>query len=424
MENDLRSRGRILLLIAGAVAGVLLNVAVELLDGDVWPTTMFVAIIAICLAVFLIINRQTVWQNRRRPIPWIILGAAVTVAIALLFAAADEFRFGFLMTGFLAVPAMLLLYASAVLYDVPAHEDGRYLVGAGKLLVVSSILSVPDFFKTLGALFRRRTVLQEGTANGTEGQPPARKRISPALIGFIIGIPLLIAVMALLISADENMGALLRGFGDVFRGIDVVRWGWRVWLVFRMMLFVFPLMFGTRFHRGDAPRVRAPHLPGPTLAVICGLMLAAYALFLGLQFSYLFGGVLPEAYTYSSYAVKGFAELIVVSGINDVLLALMESYSEKKPVVTVLQWALLIANALLLASAGLRLGMYIGAYGWTEKRFLSAWLMVFVAFLTLLTGARFLNKHIPLRRVACVALIVWYAALFAADWSTVFGFGC
>ena len=411
-KRGLGRGGRLLLLLAAFVTGVLAWLALEEVYGDFWPAFVIETIYAICLGAFLVLNRETVRAKRKEPLPWIVLGATVTVMIATVFGIIDGSDFSFRFYAFFTVPAMLLLYAATIVYDVPLHEEGRLVLGAGKLLVVSSILSVPEMFRSIGMLFRRRKAAEEAPV----GAAPARKRFLQVLIGLIIGIPLLIAVIALLTNADAHMGELLHGLGEWIGDIEFDLWILRLFIVFRMMLFVFPLMYGTRFRSGNAPRMREFRLPGTTLTVIGGLVLLAYGLFLGLQFSYLFGGTLPEAYTYSSYAVKGFKELIVVSAINDVLLAAMERYSDESMPLTVVKWLILTANALLVASAGLRLGMYIGAYGWTERRLLSAWLEMFIAFLTVLTGIRFVKKEIPLRRIAGAVFLIWYAVLCVVDW--------
>lgn len=413
-KRGLDRRGRLLLLLSAFVTGVLSWLLLEKTPGDLWTALLLQVIYAGCLGIFLVLNREAVRRKRKDPLPWLVLGTTVTVMIATVFAAEDGLELTYQAYGFFTVPLMLLLYAATVVYDVPLHEEGRLVLGAGKLLVVSSILSVPEMFRSMGMLFRWHKTAEEATAETV----PARKRFLQVFAGLLIGIPLLIAVIALLTGADERMGELLRGAGEWIGDIEFGLWMVRGYIVFRMMLFVFPLMYGTRYRSGNAPRVREFRLPGATLTVIGALVLTAYGLFLGLQFSYLFGGTLPEAYTYSSYAVKGFRELITVSVINDVLLALMERYSEKKPLLTLIKWLILTANALLVASAGLRLGMYISAYGWTEKRLLSAWLEVFIAGLTVLMGVRFVKKEIPLRRIAGAAFLVWYALLCVIDWGT------
>ena len=82
------------------------------------------------------------------------------------------------------------------------------------------------------------------------------------------------------------------------------------------------------------------------------MMIIAYIIFAIFQFEYLSGfNGLPEEYTYSEYARAGFGELIVVSLINFLLLALSVRYGEKHAVLSLLNGLLLLANALLLFSA-------------------------------------------------------------------------
>ncbi len=65
--------------------------------------------------------------------------------------------------------------------------------------------------------------------------------------------------------------------------------------------------------------------------VVIGLLLVAYARFTYVQFTYLFGGVLPVDLTYSEYAREGFAQFLTITVINFTVLVEPYMASRKAP---------------------------------------------------------------------------------------------
>jgi hypothetical protein len=115
-------------------------------------------------------------------------------------------------------------------------------------------------------------------------------------------------------------------------------------------------------------------LIGSTEAVV---VLAAvdllFAVFVGLQVTYLFGGrdtLAASGLTYSEYARRGFFELIAAVVLVGGLLVGLETTVVRRTRGYVAGAVALVAlAAVVLASAFLRLRLYQDAYGWTEPRF-------------------------------------------------------
>lgn len=157
--------------------------------------------------------------------------------------------------------------------------------------------------------------------------------------------------------------------------------------------------------------------------IIVGTMLVVincvYVLFVLVQFSYLFGageGHLPVDLSYADYARSGFAELILVTGINFFILivALQYTRSSRKAGSIVHQVLLLIlvsCSAIMLYSAFMRLNLYEQAYGYTYIRFLVHAFMIFLALLLLIAGLRIRYTSIPLIRWYIVLALTAYVAV-------------
>ncbi|HET9522270.1 MAG TPA: DUF4173 domain-containing protein [Candidatus Limnocylindrales bacterium] len=114
---------------------------------------------------------------------------------------------------------------------------------------------------------------------------------------------------------------------------------------------------------------------------------ALFAVFVGLQVAYLFGGLdtlSAGGITYSSYARRGFFELVAATGLAGGLVLVLHAVIERRTLTFVgAAVALAALNVVILASAALRLRLYQEAYGWTELRFYiyatMAWMALLIA---------------------------------------------
>jgi hypothetical protein len=118
--------------------------------------------------------------------------------------------------------------------------------------------------------------------------------------------------------------------------------------------------------------------PMPRLGVVEAVTILVavdglFALFVGLQVAYLFGGLDTMAaggITYANYARRGFFELVAVTGIAGCLVvALNALVIERTRAFVAASVVLAGLAAIILASAADRLALYQAAYGWTELRF-------------------------------------------------------
>lgn len=380
------------------LAAIGLGVAFRVLWGTVEPWA-YSAFWGAYVALFLIWQWPRAKQNLSA---WLVLAAAGVIMVTLPYQAELGDLGLMLILGVLAIPCLLMLHAVLVLYDIPIKREGMAIRGMITGFFVLPFASIARFFGAIGTV-----------VTGTGGQ---KRQIKQVLIGLAVGLPLLVVVLALLSQADESMNTLLF---DLLKTVRIGECIWAALIVLVTSMLVYSFFYGSRYRLPVLKPLPDGSWSAATLGVIEVLLLAAYALFLGLQFSYLFGGMLPAAYTYSMYARAGFSELIAVSLINFTLLALSVRYGEPQPVLRGLNWGVLVSNALLLASAALRLIMYIGAYGLTMRRILPLWLMAFLAALTVLTAVRLARERLPLARIAGIGFLLWYAALHVPDWGAI-----
>ena len=124
-------------------------------------------------------------------------------------------------------------------------------------------------------------------------------------------------------------------------------------------------------------------LAAETATVALILVAALFAIFVTLQLAYLFGGrdtLDAAAITFSSYARRGFFELIgAVALVGLLLFGLELAVQARGRLYLGAALGLLVLTAVVLASAWYRLDLYQQAYGWTELRFYANAAIAFLA---------------------------------------------
>jgi len=301
----------------------------------------------------------------------------------------------------LAIPALLLTIGVFTTQEITYKREGKAALGVLRAVFVKPFTAIGTYFRAYAGVLGRKK--DASTRHGW--------------IGFAIGLPLMIVVLALLSSADAGMENLL---GQWFRDINVWEWFWRIIVVFVTSLLFYSLFYNLTWGKPDAdlaPVRQDWKFAGP--GVVIGLLLAAYALFTYVQFTYLFGKTLPIDLTYSEYARDGFGQFLAVTLINFTLLGLSLTKSEPKKAIKVLQTLLIAASLIVLVSAAWRMLLYVGAYGLTIRRVLPLWLMLYFVFLAVVGVVRVYREQTPFLRIGAFALVYWYALFICIDWSTV-----
>ena len=378
-------------LLGGAL---LIGIALEIwLEQDFYFTYSILWLVT--LAVFVAFNWKRVISNKT--VLALILPTLVLCGI-LMFDYENNELLGFTM---LAIPALLITIGVFTTQNIAYKREGKAVLG-----VLRAVFVKP--FSAIGMYFR-------AYAGVLGGKSSTQKR--HGWIGFAIGLPLMVVVLALLAGADAGMNQLL---GTWIQDINLWNWFWRVVVVFVWSMLFYSLFFNLTWGKQDADLVPVRQnwkLAGPGVVMI--LLLLAYALFTYVQFTYLFGGTLPVDLTYSEYARDGFGQFVAVTLINFTLLGLSLSKSEPGRAIKALQTLLIAASLIVLASAAWRMLLYVGAYGLTIRRVLPLWLMIYFVFLAVVGVVRVYREKTPFLRIGAFALAYWYAAFLCIDWNTV-----
>lgn len=340
-------------------------------------------------AGFCLFNRE----RAKRPASVFLLLSAGLLLLRYAFYRQDETS----LLNLLTVPLILMLHAVDTAFDVPACREGQYIALYLRGWFGAPFLCIGRFFGSFASLFPK--------GKGSEKARAVRT-------GLLAALPVAAVAAVLLVRSDAAVSYYLDGFlAELSPGAAAAR----LFFTCLIAMVFYSFYYAMTWKKPPIPQtpLKRP-LEGLSAAVLLGVLLTLYGAFALLQFSYLTGlAGLPAALTYSEYAVQGFRELCTVAAINFTVFALLHGFTKEHKALRPLLLALLIATALLLASALYRLLLYTDAYGLTFRRIISLWFIGFLLMAIGLFAAKLFRKKLRLVRALAGALVLWYLVLSA-----------
>ncbi|MBQ8537788.1 MAG: DUF4173 domain-containing protein [Clostridia bacterium] len=244
-----------------------------------------------------------------------------------------------------------------------------------------------------------------------------KQKLGRIALGVGLALPILLVAALLLASAEEAFGSLFTrlftGFGEEFPVLAI-----KLFFALIIALYSFCLMLRS----AQPPQVAAAARPkGDSLvvSVMLGLLCALYLVFLAVSCQVLPHLINAQAATLSRYARQGFFELCAAAMLNlGVFLAVNRFEGVQKGWPRILSLFLAALTLLLIALAGLKMGLYIRLCGLTLMRFYTACFMGVLAlfFIALMVS---LFRPFPVIRLGAVMLA---ASLFVLGLTNAEGF--
>lgn len=228
--------------------------------------------------------------------------------------------------------------------------------------------------------------------------PLEHKSTASLIRGLVITIPVFAVLLILLVQADPIFSKFTQ---DLFSGI-----GERT--VKSLLLFLALLGFGlatiTKLQEYSEERTVTAG-KSHELVVITGSVLVLFAVFILVQFRYLFSSVGERelaqlgivSLTYSEYVRKGFFELLIAASISCGLLLYVLRYFDHlrermRILVHLFSTILTIETGFLLLSATKRLVLYADAHGLTRARVFGFVFLVWLGILLIIFLVRLIKK--------------------------------
>ena len=284
----------------------------------------------------------------------------------------------------------------------------------------TSLMDAPrSFFRLgMGNLGKTAGGLAEGFHTGGE---PVR-RIGAVGTGLLISVPVLMLMVTLLMNAD----AAFEGLMDLLPEIELEEyihsalWGFFLgWILYSR---------GLSLARADRPVPASRKNKGMnpmTVNTVLIMVCLVYVVYLLSQLAYFAGGlsgILPEGYTLSEYARRGFFEMAWLCVINLSILcfALWQIRQEKLPRLTKIAGTFLGAiTVFLVITASAKMLLYIGAYGLTRLRILTQVIMLWLALTTVLVTLRLFKPNFGYMKAVVLTAMILGTLIFWVDVNTV-----
>lgn len=220
------------------------------------------------------------------------------------------------------------------------------------------------------------------------------KRLVSLGTGLLIGLPIILLLGGLLLSADPVFERLLGGLIE----IDVqalsrhfgssLLFAWVITGVFVGIIKPLPSL--------AEPGERTFYIGVVECLVVLVAVDLLFAAFVIVQLRYLFGGALMVGLSYAEYARHGFFELVSVTAIELPLLLAMDwamgsGERRGRGAARLLSGLQILLLLVIVISALYRMSMYQAAYGQTELRFYTSAFMWWMGFLLLWFGVTVLR---------------------------------
>lgn len=238
-------------------------------------------------------------------------------------------------------------------------------------------------------------------------------------LGLLIAVPVLAMLVPLLMSADAAFEGLL----DLLPELDIEEALTTV--VSGFFLAVILYTRGVALHHKEKAAAPEKHRDGLSPLTVNTVLLAVavvYLAYLASQLAYFvggFSGILPEDFTLSEYARRGFFEMGWLCALNLGIIALAVGLVQKNPRTPGLTRFVCLFIGLitvfLVATASAKMFLYIRSYGLTRARVTTEVFMLWLVVTTVLVCVWLFREKLPYMKISMVLALSLCAVLFWAD---------
>lgn len=233
-------------------------------------------------------------------------------------------------------------------------------------------------------------------------------------LGILLGIPFVMVVTALLVSADAVFGNM---FKNVFEKIRLPENP--IWLFFLLVCGIIG-SFAVLGYFADE-KIKEETKEGrnwePLLAItFLSLSTVIYLVFSVVQILYLFigGFQLPDGYTYATYAHEGFYQLLAVCLINLIVLFVCIGKFRDNLILKIILTVFSACTYIMLSSSVFRMILYIQVYQMTYLRLMTLWGLLVIGIVLLGCVITIWKNSFCLFQYAMIVVTVLYISLSLA----------
>ena len=286
----------------------------------------------------------------------------------------------FNVVNMIAIP---LLLGSMIVWATVDTFKIRTLLGKSINLVIGSLEFIPNALKLIKEAFLLKNSTDE----------IKNKKIKQIGIGILCSLPLLLIILALLISADGIFANMFGGLYDKIMYIFNTEFWLRVILVGIVTIYLVCIVYNIAYKESTLNSANSTQfswnlkVDGTIVNTILTIINVVYLLFSSIQIlyvlRYLFVNPLSMVgdFEFAEYARQGFFQLMFVSFINFVIIIVTNSNNKEKNIenkyTKIMNVLMAIFTIIIAVSAFMRMNLYEREYGYTFLR-----LMVYVTLVT------------------------------------------
>jgi hypothetical protein len=253
------------------------------------------------------------------------------------------------------------------------------------------------------------------------------KRIGFVVIGLIIALIPSAVVLSLLLKADKAFSSMIdymcSDIGEII-GVNLAP----AFLGIFVAMYLFGLLYACSEKKCADVLSREKNekiltsCHSVSTVIICSALIPLmiiYILFLISQAGYFgaFKGIIPEGITSAEYARQGFFELCSVSAVNAAVIGFTLLFAKRKEnnsTGTATRFFIVAFSLLtiaLISTALCKMILYIGSFGYTQKRIYASWLIILLGVLFILLIIKQFANKMNYMKSALVAFIILFGAL-------------
>lgn len=323
---------------------------------------------------------------------WFLL--AVALALGLCFSLFGDDAMRLMNLPVVWTATALSLFSVTGINPLPALEGRGLRLGLRKFM--------PSFFIRWDLPLKALKKLPRPTKN---------EKLRGLGVGALLGLPVVLLAASLLASADQMFSSLLT---SEFQSLDRIDGALLLRLLYTLTggLCLFSFLSagtGNPFAAGESRERRASPV---ILSTVLAMLSAVYALFVYVQFRYLFFGS-EEAIReigYAEYARSGFFQLVLLALLTLTLILPCLSLGKNSATVRLLCAFVAALTMVIDYSAFFRMRLYIQAYGLSVLRVVTLWgmLIILCALIACLLKCAFPGTRVC-PALTALALCTWTA---------------
>lgn len=368
------------------IASLVLSIlATILFFGQKLGISVFLFVMAIIIVTITFLEKHRKVKNRK--------GYWLTIPIILLSVTYAIYQNIFFQVTNILV--MLILYNIMIIWVRLENYQLEFVIRRIFNITIKPFQYINTACKGIGKVFKTSSIQTE-TANTT-----SVKLIKQIGIGITVSLPILIIIVALLSSADNTFAEGTKNvFMTIFKnGRYIFNLEFWFTLVAKLLTICGLTLYFISFMvnivnrkpwKQKEEKAIEIQIETTILNTVVTILNIVYFIFCKIQITNLFDKTAMGTINYANYAREGFFQLMIVSIINFVIIISTTKNKKQSSKIQIyyrkiMNFILLVATAIILGSAFIRMNLYGAEFGYTFLRILVYFALITESILLLPT---------------------------------------